>query len=662
MGHPDGGSNHRKESDASSPPPSSQPPSARPGSLTSRPPPTEAIDEDWGDESEASTESATASGAPTATSAAPEPGATLDQQGSPAPPSRRGKGAKRSPKRSKRGSGQKQRSGAEGQQTSKGAAKATAKANAAEAKPAKPSKVDALPPSGNTPAAATSSSCEDASLDSPPPPKPSKPGLAGSAPSESQAGAGTSRATPVPLSAPVSVPSPVVSSRPPALLTSSPPPPPEEVDAGWGDEPDVAESSPPAPPPQGGKPVAAEPSAPAAIEAEPTLPSRDAARLKTDDAKEPRKSAAVRQSRPPAREAGGEAAATQATKEPSKPAAARESKPPGPQDDSAAQARARKQPRRASVPSPVSSSPASRSSGSLSPSLVKSIGPPSPSVPASTPAHGVVQRAESSSANDTEGAAPDPGAVEPARHDARLAEARDDSTVEESAELADEGTAGASAPEITVERGSAADRRALGIVEPTDPVSAFPRVSRKKLALGAVVAILVVGLLVIWASSSKTEAPKPAPKPQPVQTSVSLRSRAPNEPAKPEAAKPAKEPEPPSAPTEQPDPAAAPAGSAQPAAAPSAPSDPANAGADEAAASGVTKVKVVADPRTAIIFRGSQRLGEGEVTVEVPKGQKVGLVFLHRGYNYRRVRIDGSKPEVTVRLLKIPDGDPETTN
>jgi hypothetical protein len=65
-------------------------------------------------------------------------------------------------------------------------------------------------------------------------------------------------------------------------------------------------------------------------------------------------------------------------------------------------------------------------------------------------------------------------------------------------------------------------------------------------------------------------------------------------------------------------------------------------------------VKVV--PATAILFQGSRRLGEGSVTLNVTRGKPIKLVILHRGYYYRRVKIDGSEPEVTVRLKKImPD-------
>ena len=73
------------------------------------------------------------------------------------------------------------------------------------------------------------------------------------------------------------------------------------------------------------------------------------------------------------------------------------------------------------------------------------------------------------------------------------------------------------------------------------------------------------------------------------------------------------------------------------------------------AADGPVKVKVTTEPRTAIVFRGGKRIGEGEATVEVPKGEKLSLVVLHRGYNYRRIKLDGSKTEVTVRLVKIPE-------
>jgi hypothetical protein len=76
---------------------------------------------------------------------------------------------------------------------------------------------------------------------------------------------------------------------------------------------------------------------------------------------------------------------------------------------------------------------------------------------------------------------------------------------------------------------------------------------------------------------------------------------------------------------------------------------------EESASSGSVPVKVKVEPTTAIIFRGSRRLGTGEVTVKVKKGETVKLVVLHRGYNYRRIKLDGSKTDVTVRLIKIPD-------
>jgi hypothetical protein len=67
-------------------------------------------------------------------------------------------------------------------------------------------------------------------------------------------------------------------------------------------------------------------------------------------------------------------------------------------------------------------------------------------------------------------------------------------------------------------------------------------------------------------------------------------------------------------------------------------------------------VKVTVIPSTAILFRGSKRLGEGDATVDVTVGKPVKLVILHRGYYYRRVKIDGSERDVTVRLKKIvPD-------
>ena len=75
---------------------------------------------------------------------------------------------------------------------------------------------------------------------------------------------------------------------------------------------------------------------------------------------------------------------------------------------------------------------------------------------------------------------------------------------------------------------------------------------------------------------------------------------------------------------------------------------------EESASSDSVAVKVKVEPTTAIVFRGGERLGTGEVTVNVNKGETVKLVVLHRGYNYRRVKLDGSKTEVHVRLLEIP--------
>lgn len=70
------------------------------------------------------------------------------------------------------------------------------------------------------------------------------------------------------------------------------------------------------------------------------------------------------------------------------------------------------------------------------------------------------------------------------------------------------------------------------------------------------------------------------------------------------------------------------------------------------AGTGTVSVKVKVDPPTSIVFQGSKRLGEGDTTVEVTPEKPIKLVILHRGYDYKRVKIDGSEPEVTVRLRK----------
>jgi hypothetical protein len=83
-------------------------------------------------------------------------------------------------------------------------------------------------------------------------------------------------------------------------------------------------------------------------------------------------------------------------------------------------------------------------------------------------------------------------------------------------------------------------------------------------------------------------------------------------------------------------------------------SDKAAESADQKpAATGETvSVKVKVDPPTAIVFQGSKRLGEGDQTVEVTVGTPTKLIILHRGYDYRRVKIDGTASEVTVKLRK----------
>jgi hypothetical protein len=162
--------------------------------------------------------------------------------------------------------------------------------------------------------------------------------------------------------------------------------------------------------------------------------------------------------------------------------------------------------------------------------------------------------------------------------------------------------------------------------------------------LGGVAAVVVIGFVVLTAATSDDEGPKAKPEPGPIQTSSSLKRPAAEPQAKRETATPAKKP---AAAKAGPTPSAS--GSPQ-----TQDSETTDAG-PEPAVDGPVKVKVTTEPHTAIVFRRGKRIGEGEVTVEVPKGDKVSLVVLHRGYNYRRIRLDGSKPEVTVRLLKIPE-------
>ncbi|MBN1608824.1 MAG: hypothetical protein JW940_19515 [Polyangiaceae bacterium] len=112
----------------------------------------------------------------------------------------------------------------------------------------------------------------------------------------------------------------------------------------------------------------------------------------------------------------------------------------------------------------------------------------------------------------------------------------------------------------------------------------------------------------------------------------------------------------------QPDPSPSaenPPASASPGVSPEPSSDKAaDSQARESASVGETvSVSVKVIPSTAILFRGSKRLGEGNATVDVTVGKPAKLVVLHRGYYYRRVKIDGREREVTVRLKKIVPDD-----
>jgi len=215
-----------------------------------------------------------------------------------------------------------------------------------------------------------------------------------------------------------------------------------------------------------------------------------------------------------------------------------------------------------------------------------------------------------------------------------------------------ERPASPSAPEITIEHSDSASTVSSPprIVEPKEPAGSLRFVSQRRLVLAGVAAAVVIGFVLLGIATSGNETERAKPEPEPIQTSSSLKG-------------PAAKPQPKPAKTTAAVPAAttvAEAG-AKPSASGSdqAESSKADNAGTEPAADGSAKVKVTTEPRTAIVFRGSQRLGEGEVTVEVPKGEKMSVVVLHRGYNYRRVKIDGSKSEVVVRLLKIPESNGE---
>ncbi|MFC1641455.1 hypothetical protein ACFL5O_02015 [Myxococcota bacterium] len=69
---------------------------------------------------------------------------------------------------------------------------------------------------------------------------------------------------------------------------------------------------------------------------------------------------------------------------------------------------------------------------------------------------------------------------------------------------------------------------------------------------------------------------------------------------------------------------------------------------------GPRTVEVNVDPPTALIFRGSRKLGKPPVMVELQPGEKKRLLVIHDGYGPRRLQVDGTESNVNVVL--IPNG------
>jgi serine/threonine-protein kinase len=84
------------------------------------------------------------------------------------------------------------------------------------------------------------------------------------------------------------------------------------------------------------------------------------------------------------------------------------------------------------------------------------------------------------------------------------------------------------------------------------------------------------------------------------------------------------------------------------------PAPAATAPAPPAAPESKRQVAIVVSPIDAVIYRGKDRLGQMPISVSVPPGERVRLVFLREGFWPRKVTIDGSKPRVIVRMAPIP--------
>ena len=80
---------------------------------------------------------------------------------------------------------------------------------------------------------------------------------------------------------------------------------------------------------------------------------------------------------------------------------------------------------------------------------------------------------------------------------------------------------------------------------------------------------------------------------------------------------------------------------------------------------GVNRVVIRVRPEGARIYRKGKEVGVSPYTVEVPHGERRAFEVIERGFQVRKVVIDGSKPEVFVGLkpeTATPASDGTTEN
>lgn len=64
------------------------------------------------------------------------------------------------------------------------------------------------------------------------------------------------------------------------------------------------------------------------------------------------------------------------------------------------------------------------------------------------------------------------------------------------------------------------------------------------------------------------------------------------------------------------------------------------------------QVQITVDPEDARVYHDGKKLGEGSLTVSVEPGEKKKLKVMYRGYRIQSVVVDGSEPEVSVKLKR----------